>query len=145
MIGREAIARLIPHQGAMCMLDAVVACDAIRITCHSSRHLDMDNPLRTRDRLSSIHGIEFAAQAMAAHQQLTTGKRAAPVRYGLLISVRQCTFATDRLDRCSSPLTIDATRVAATDEALTYHFSIGAAGMTLVSGRASVLLVLDAS
>src|SRR5207244_776658 len=41
MIGREAITRLIPHQGAMCMLDAVVACDAIRITCHSSRHLDM--------------------------------------------------------------------------------------------------------
>jgi len=144
MIGREAIARLIPHQGAMCMLDSVVACDAIRITCHSSRHIDMDNPLRTRDRLSSIHGIEFAAQAMAAHQKLT-GKRAAPVRYGLLISVRQCTFATDRLDRCSSPLTIDATRVAATDEALTYHFSIGAAEMTLVSGRASVLLVLDAS
>jgi predicted hotdog family 3-hydroxylacyl-ACP dehydratase len=141
---REAIARLLPHQGAMCMLDSIVACDAVRITCHSSRHLDADNPLRSRGKLSSIHGIEFAAQAMAAHQKLT-GKRAASVRYGLLISVRQCTFATDRLDRCASPLTIDATRVAATDEALTYHFSIGAAEITLVSGRASVLLLLDAS
>jgi predicted hotdog family 3-hydroxylacyl-ACP dehydratase len=142
ILEREAIARLLPHQGAMCLLDSVVACDAIRITCHSSRHLDVDNPLRTRDRLSSIHGIEFAAQAMAAHQKLTA-TRAAPVRYGLLISVRQCTFATDRLDRCVSPLTINATRLAATDEALTYHFSIGAAEMTLVTGRASVFL--DAS
>jgi predicted hotdog family 3-hydroxylacyl-ACP dehydratase len=139
MMVRAAITDLIPHRGDMCLLDAVVHWDRDRIVCHSVRHIAADNPLRARDRLSAIHAIEFAAQAMAAHQRLTGDVRGAP-RCGLLMSVRQCTFATDRLDLCGSPLVIEACRLAATADAITYRFAVGASGAPMVTGRASVML-----
>ncbi|MEP7182210.1 MAG: hydroxymyristoyl-ACP dehydratase [Betaproteobacteria bacterium] len=138
-ISRRDIAALVPHAGAMSLLDAVMAWDDGHIVCHSGRHRAEDNPLRDGDRLAAVHAIEFAAQAMAAHQRLTSARVTRP-QYGLLVSVRQCTFATDRLEACASPLVIEATRIAATTEALTYRFTVGPAGNVLVAGRASVLL-----
>ena len=127
MIARDAIADLIPQRGEMCLLDAVVHWDHERIVCHSERHVAADNPLRAHGRLAAIHAIEFAAQAMAVHQRLTAMRRHAP-GYGLLVSVRQCTFAIDRLDGCASPLVIEAHRLAASADAITYRFEVGAAG-----------------
>jgi predicted hotdog family 3-hydroxylacyl-ACP dehydratase len=144
LIAGARVAELVPHQGAMCLLDVVVAWDRERIVCHSERHRALDNPLREHGRLSSLHAIEFAAQAMAAHQRLAveTARRA---RYGLLMSVRQCSFFCDRLDTLASPLMIEATRVAASAEALTYAFDVGCAGEPIAKGRASVLLVSEPS
>jgi len=141
-IDRAEIARLVPHAGAMCLLDAVVAWDRDRIVCHSFRHQASDNPLRANDRLPAIHAIEFAAQAMAVHHRLT-GEPVTTLRHGLLVSVRQCTFASDRLDTCASPLVIEAIRVAAMADSLTYRFTVGPAEMAVVEGRASVLLLAD--
>lgn len=143
ILDRQAIARMVPHAGSMCLLDAVVAWDQVRIVCQSARHRDGDNPLRARDRLSAVHAIEFAAQAMALHQRLGAD-RTRPPSYGLLVSVRQCTFASDRLDTYGSPLVIEATRIASTAEALTYRFSVRATDSSIVEGRASVLLVWEA-
>ncbi len=140
-IDRAGVARLVPHAGAMCLLDAVVTWDRDHIVCHTERHRAADNPLRAGDRLSAIHAIEFAAQAMAVHQRLA-GERTDLPRYGLLVSVRQCAFFTDRLDTCALPLVIEATRVAATTEAFTYLFTVGQEGAALVTGRASILLVM---
>jgi predicted hotdog family 3-hydroxylacyl-ACP dehydratase len=136
------IAGLVPHAGAMCLLDAIVAWDRDRIVCHTSRHRAPDNPLRAHDRLCAIHAIEFAAQAMAAHHRLA-GEPGTRARYGLLVSIRQCTFARDRLDTCGSPLVIEATRVAAMAQALTYRFTVGPSDAVVVAGRASVLLQAD--
>ncbi|MCU7895697.1 MAG: hypothetical protein KZQ62_12805 [Candidatus Thiodiazotropha sp. (ex Lucinoma aequizonata)] len=36
----------------------------------SNSHLNQDNPLRRTESLSSINGIEYAAQAMALHSSL---------------------------------------------------------------------------
>lgn len=139
MIARDALADLIPQRGDMCLLDAIVRWDDDSIVCHSERHVASDNPLRAHGRLAAIHAIEFAAQAMAAHQRLT-GIRASATGHGLLVSVRQCTFPIDRLDRCASPLVIEAHRLAASAEAITYRFEVGAAGGPAISGRASVVL-----
>jgi predicted hotdog family 3-hydroxylacyl-ACP dehydratase len=128
----------------MCFLDAVVAWDRARIVCHSARHRAGDNPLRAADRLSAVHAIEFAAQAMAVHQRLSADGTKPP-SYGLLVSLRQCTFASDRLDTCPSPLVIEATRIASTADALTYRFTVGAADASIVAGRASVLLIWEAA
>jgi len=142
IVGRDAISRLIPHQGPMCLLDDVVEWDDDRVVCHSVRHGSPDHPLRANGRLSSVHAIEYAAQAMAVHQRLT-GRRRAAVAYGLLVSVRDVSLAVDRLDSLPSPLVIDATRIAATVDSLTYRFSVGGTGVPAVTGRASVLLVED--
>ena len=123
----------------MCLLDAIVRWDQDSIVCHSERHVAADNPLRAHGRLAAVYAIEFAAQAMAAHQRLVATRPCAP-GYGMLVSVRQCTFPIDRLDRCATPLVIEAHRLAASAEAITYRFEVGAAGGPAIAGRASVVL-----
>ena len=58
---------LIPHQGAMCLLDDVVAWDDQRIHARSDSHRRDDNPLRSDGRLRAVHLCEYGAQAMAVH------------------------------------------------------------------------------
>jgi predicted hotdog family 3-hydroxylacyl-ACP dehydratase len=141
-LDRAAVTRLIPHGGAMCLLDSVVEWDLDRIICHSERHRALDNPLRMDDRLAAVNAIEFAAQAMAVHHRLTHESAAIP-HSGVLISVRRCVMVIQQLDECSAPLRIEATRIAASDDALTYSFAVGSEGAPLVTGRASVLLLPD--
>ena len=72
---RTQIATLIPHAGAMCLLDAVIAWDATTITCLASSHRTPTNPLAARGRLEVVCGVEYAAQAMAVHGALAGGGR----------------------------------------------------------------------
>ena len=65
-----AISTLIPHQGRMCLLDAVLDCSAERITCTATSHTAADHPLRGANGLPAPVGIEYAAQAMALHGAL---------------------------------------------------------------------------
>jgi len=85
MVERDWIATHIPHQGNMCLLDGVVQWDDTRLTAIASSHLAPDNPLRAYGCLSSVHGIEYAAQAMAVHAALlgTAHAKSAP-RAGVL-------------------------------------------------------------
>lgn len=139
MLSRNDIASLIPHQGAMCLLDTVERWDAREILCTSRQHRNADNPLRTDGSLSSICGIELAAQAMAVHGGLTAATGARP-RIGLLLSLRQCIFHCQRLDDIEAPLVIAAHHIAGNDDALSYRFTVRADGTLLLEGRASVML-----
>ena len=69
-LDRDAIMRRIPHQGTMCLLDAVLAWDDDHIRCSASSHLQPDHPLRAHGRLGAACGVEYAAQAMAVHGAL---------------------------------------------------------------------------
>ena len=74
---KPEIAALIPHAGAMCLLDSVRSL---------GQHVDRlpeppataqaDHPLASDGRLDAICGIEYAAQAMAVHGGLTCGPAA---------------------------------------------------------------------
>ncbi|MCU7911484.1 MAG: hypothetical protein KZQ63_04925 [Candidatus Thiodiazotropha sp. (ex Lucinoma aequizonata)] len=66
---RDICGRL-PHAGPMCLLESIVSFDESSIRCVSNSHLNQDNPLRRTESLSSINGIEYAAQAMALHSSL---------------------------------------------------------------------------
>jgi len=72
-IDAGSIRELIPHAGTMCLLEHVVAFDDTSIRCETRSHLDVNNPLRYKGRLSSLCGIEYAAQAMALHGALKSG------------------------------------------------------------------------
>ena len=61
------IAAHIPHQGSMCLLDAVLHWDSQHLVCCATSHRQAGNPLRQFDRLGAACGIEYAAQAMAVH------------------------------------------------------------------------------
>ncbi len=139
---RTQIARVIPHSGAMCLLDGVLACDAQGIRCISGTHLDPGNPLRTANGLHALCGIEYAAQAMAVHGGMTAaaGEAGRRPRAGYLAGVRDVQCAVPRLDTLASPLTIEAERLMGDGVNVIYQFRLSAAGETVVQGRATVVL-----
>jgi len=53
-VTREEIAGLIPHAGAMCLLDGVLQWDESRIRCVSRSHQAPDNPMRDGGRLAAV-------------------------------------------------------------------------------------------
>lgn len=140
MLDRAAIAARIPHQGSMCLLDAVLAWDSGQIHCRASSHRQPDNPLRAAARLGVACGIEYAAQAMAVHGVLLAPE-GAPPRPGYLASVRSVQLAVDRLDDLPQDLDIVAERLSGDENNILYHFRVEHAGDLLLSGRAAVMLV----
>ncbi|MDR5782458.1 hydroxymyristoyl-ACP dehydratase [Caballeronia sp. LZ065] len=139
-LNRDEIAARIPHDGAMCLLESVVAWDAERIRCTATSHLAADNPLRFKDRLASVCGIEYAAQVMATHGALVGTEHGQRPRAGLLTSVRGVDIFVDRLDGLDAPLDIEAERIGGDENTVLYRFSVQCAGRPLLSGRAAVIL-----
>jgi predicted hotdog family 3-hydroxylacyl-ACP dehydratase len=80
-LDRGAIARLVPHGGAMCLLDRALFWDADSIVCEADRHRDPANPLRRDGRLPAVCGVEYALQAMALHGALLASGAAQPAGY----------------------------------------------------------------
>ncbi len=139
---RAEIAGLIPHAGAMCLLDVVEQWDGNRIRCMSRSHRNVDNPLRLEGRLPAVCGIEYAAQAMAVHGGLagaTTGKP----RAGYLASLRDVAILRNRLDDLDGDLVVDAEQEAADGVRVIYRFTLRVGSVEVLSGRAAV--VLDAT
>ena len=62
MVTRQRILELIPHQGAMCLLESALSWSATEITCVTRSHLSPDNPLRRGGRLHPVCGIEYGLQ-----------------------------------------------------------------------------------
>lgn len=133
------IAARIPHQGSMCLLDAVLRWDADSIVCRASSHCQPDNPLRADDALGAANGIEYAAQAMAVHGALVAGSESAPAA-GYLASVRDVKWHAPRLDTLAPELLVHAQRLSGDANTILYSFHLEAGNTTVLSGRASVLL-----
>jgi len=146
MLNHEEIARRIPHQGSMCLLERVVLWDGTRIECEALSHRLADNPLRAHGRLGIACGVEYAAQAMAVHGALAAeaaGQGGGAPRVGYLASVRGVELHAARLDDVAGNLTIRAERLMGDENNIVYSFELAAGAQPLLSGRATV--VLDAS
>lgn len=146
MLGHAEIERRIPHQGAMCLLDAVLAWDGDAISCQATSHRAEDHPLRAHGRLGAACGVEYAAQAMALHgalvaeNQLGDGR---PPRAGYLASLRSVELHVQRLDTVPGPLTVQAQRIMGDENTVLYSFSVQDGSRALVTGRAVVVLDAD--
>jgi predicted hotdog family 3-hydroxylacyl-ACP dehydratase len=134
----KPIRALVPHQGAMCLLEEVLEWDPDAIACRAISHRDPANPLRGADGLSAIAGVEYAAQAAAAHGRLSN-KSQTP-RIGYLASLRDVVCSVERLDTEAGDLVVRATQVAAESGRLLYDFRIESGGRELLKGRLSVVL-----
>ncbi|MBL8539262.1 MAG: 3-hydroxylacyl-ACP dehydratase [Betaproteobacteria bacterium] len=137
---RAWIASHIPHQGEMCLIDEVVEWDAHSIVCRTLTHRDPSNPLRSRDRLPAVSGIEYAAQSMAIHGALLSAAATPP---GYLASVRGVRLLVDRLDDLPGDVLVCARRVSGDAVTILYEFDLRSSERALMSGRAAV--VLDAA
>ncbi len=139
LIDEQRIRALIPHAGAMCLLQAVEHWDDHGIRCTTRTHLHADNPLRREGALRAVAGIEYAAQAMALHGALTGAVDARP-RSGYLVSLRQAACRAALLDAVAADLEVEAQRMLGDGSNVIYAFRVSAAGNELVSGRATVVL-----
>jgi len=134
-LDRADIERLIPHAGAMVLLDRVVHWDAALLTGETEAHLRPDNPLRRDGRLAAIAGVEIAAQAMAVHGGLVAG---GAMRRGRLASLRDIRLHVDRLDTVIGPMTVVAELLSDGDAACVYGFRLLGGARPLIDGRAGV-------
>lgn len=135
---RAGIARLVPHAGRMCLLDAVLDWQPGAIRCVARNHRDLDHPLRTASGLLATAAIEYAAQAAAVHGAMAPG--AGGRRGGMLASARQVRCRRLRLDDLAGDLVVEATQLAADAQQLLYAFTVTHAGDEVVAGRLAVVL-----
>ena len=134
------LCRLIPHGGAMCLLDAVEQWDETGIICKTASHRDATNPLRRDDRLEAVCGLEYAAQAMAVHVGLLQQGKERRIALGYLGAVKNLTLRAGRLDDVKEDLTVQATRLVGQGSSFIYTFRVSAGPQELLDGRASIFL-----
>lgn len=142
-LDRSWIESHIPHQGRMCLLDAVVSWSSVRVQCRSATHRDLTNPLRAHGRLAAVCGIEYAAQAMAVHgaliaSRITTAPKRTAVA-GFLASVRNVVLYASRLDDIEGDLISSADLVTGDERMVLYDFSVSAGDRVLLAGRATIV------
>jgi predicted hotdog family 3-hydroxylacyl-ACP dehydratase len=143
-LDRTWIERNIPHHGRMCLLDEVVEWDEQHIRCRSATHRLPDHPLRSQGRLGVACGIEYAAQAMAAHGALSveTAQSGRP-EAGFLASLRDVRLYVLRLDGVAADLICDAALIAGDRGTALYEFAVSSGAQRLLSGRATVVFDAD--
>ena len=124
----------------MCLLDEVIEWNPERISCRSGGHRAADHPLRAHGRLGAACGVEFAAQTMAVHGALIADAATVKPAGGFLASVRGVRLYVSRLDDVQTDLICDAVLIAGDRGTALYEFSLRAAAMPLMSGRATVVL-----
>lgn len=125
----------LPHKGGMNLLDTIASWDATSIRAIARSHREASHPLRRGGELPIVCGIEYGAQAAAAHGALSSA-HASPV--GFLASVRGVRFHADRLDDVRGDLEIHATQQGAGAGGVVYAFTVSSDGRLLVEGRVAV-------
>lgn len=133
-------AQLLPHAGAMCLLDVVDGWDAATIDAGSVGHARSDHPLRSDAGLHAVHLAEYGAQAMALHGALLA--RAGgdeTVRPGMLVSLRDVRLEVAFIDAEGGRLDVHAERLYADAAGAQYAFRVEQAGRVLASGRAAAM------
>jgi predicted hotdog family 3-hydroxylacyl-ACP dehydratase len=135
ILDRDAIARLVPHGGEMCLLHEVLEADAGSIRARAVSHRDPANPLREGGLLPALCGVEYAAQAMAVHGAMQEGKK----EHGMLAALRDVELAVERLDDVAEDLIVDAHCLLNESGRLLYQFQVRTKDRELLRGRATVV------
>ncbi|WP_041524079.1 hypothetical protein [Gilvimarinus agarilyticus] len=131
------IADLIPHQAPMVLLDSITHWDDGYILCRALSHTREDNPLRDDGKLSIFAGVEYAAQAMAAHASLrNTGK---PARRGVIATASKLSSACQWLDEYSEPLLVRVQLLASNANSSLCQFEITCGANELLRGQLTAL------
>ncbi|HCB14757.1 MAG TPA: hypothetical protein DEP36_14485 [Gammaproteobacteria bacterium] len=136
---KARIQELIPHTGAMCLLDAVVAWDDDFIQCLTDTHRDPANPLRRQGRLPVITAFEYGAQAAAIHGGLRARAAGETAPAGYLAALRDARWFAAELDENAAPLEVTARRLLGEAAHCIYTIRIRAAGQLLAEARVTIV------
>ncbi|WP_214660462.1 hypothetical protein [sulfur-oxidizing endosymbiont of Gigantopelta aegis] len=126
----------------MCLLDCVVQYDTLNLTALATSHQSNDNPLRVGNKIATINGIEYAAQAMAIHASLIAEKTSNDdtVAMGYLATVRNICIKTPYLPENSGPLSILVTQLMSDGHGFTYEFQLSCDQTIVISGKITIFL-----
>ncbi len=141
-IDRAGIERLVPHGGAMCLLDAVTEWSAAAIACTCAPPAG-DHPLARNGRVPAIVATEYAAQATAVHGALLE-ESGAP-RAGMLATLVDVQLAGATMPADGGALSIRAELLSRSRNGCMYRFEVGTARTLIASGRLTVVLAGEAS
>ena len=139
-VGRDMILSLVPHQGDMCLWDAVLAWDARTIELRAANHRDPAHPLRATGQLRAVHLCEYGAQAMAVHGGLLAHAAGGRAKPGLLVALRAVELQVARIDDLPGDLTCIAEVLTDGESSWQYAFRITHDARLLAEGRAAVVL-----
>lgn len=139
MLERDDIAALIPHQGAMCLLERVIEWDRDKVVLATTTHRATDNPLRLDGRLRAIHLCEYGAQAMAVHGGLSAQADGRVAQPGFLVSLRDVKLTVDYIDTLDGEIQISALRLLESPGSWQYSFEARHGDTLLASGRAAII------
>ncbi len=135
-------AELLPHREPMVLIEAIRDWDDSKITCTASSHQQKNNPLRVAGVLSVYAGVEYAAQAMAAHARLVANDFNGEPRKGFLAVASKLSAQVANLDQMDGSLIIALEKIASNDDSSLYHFVISAANQSLLEGQ--LMAVMEA-
>jgi predicted hotdog family 3-hydroxylacyl-ACP dehydratase len=139
-INKAEIRTLIPHYGAMCLLDNVIEWDDRSIVCVSNTHRDPANPLRRDGRLSALHAFEYGAQAAAVHGGLRARAAGVMAPPGYLAALRDAHLFVMRLDDVASPLQVCANCLFGDSANTVYECRVSAGNVPIAEGRITIIL-----
>jgi predicted hotdog family 3-hydroxylacyl-ACP dehydratase len=136
-LSREQIARLVPHAGAMCLLDAVHSWDADQISCACAEP-GADHPLARGGGVPAIAACEYAAQAAAVHGALLEGLELP--RPGMLAKLMDVELHRAQLG--GGTLTVRAELLSRSTAGCLYTFDVSGSGERIASGRLMVAFAM---
>lgn len=119
----------------MNLLDEIVSWNSSRLHAVANGHRSLEHPLRRDGELPITAGIEYAAQAAAAHGALVSGEAS---QGGMLASIRSMAFHARRLDDITSPLDIFVDQVAAHESGVIYRVAVRAEEAKLLEGQVAI-------
>jgi predicted hotdog family 3-hydroxylacyl-ACP dehydratase len=135
----EEIRSLVPHAGAMCLLERVLEWDADRIRLATTTHRFPDNPRRRDGRLHAVHLCEYGAQSMAVHGGLKARAAGGVAAPGFLVSLRGVELHVSRIDDLPGELVVIGERLMESAGSWQYAFAVTHAERLLAAGRAAVI------
>jgi predicted hotdog family 3-hydroxylacyl-ACP dehydratase len=142
-----SVAELIPHTGAMCLLDEILEHSRQRTLCRVDPR---DSALLTDPdgRVPVWVGLEYMAQCVAVHGGLAARARGEAPRPGLFLGSRRVRFGSQELP--PRPLEVEARHRRGSHGLVAFDCQVRdpasgparvASGATLVEGRVSVYIV----
>lgn len=139
LLDKAQIQTLIPHAGAMCLLETVTAWDEQSIACATQTHRDPTNPLRRRGRLAALHAFEYGAQAAAIHGALRARTAGQTAPAGYLAALRDARWFFTDLAVVDAPLEVVARLLLGDAGHCIYAIQLSAAGQTLAEARITIV------
>jgi predicted hotdog family 3-hydroxylacyl-ACP dehydratase len=142
LLNKADLLPLLPHDGAMFLIEQVTRFDGNGIECATTTHRDPHNPLREDGCLPAHVAIEYAAQAAGIHGGLLNRERSpdAPAQMGYLAVISNLQWSVQRLDNLPGPLHIHANRTSVTAGGRAYRVRVEHAGAPIMSGDLIIAL-----